>query len=175
VTVDIFGGNCVGKSTRIRELREDGRHRRFLMFQTEFLARKSGSAATVVTDEGVIKKIYEAVPFLDEESRERERRRWLRFNAAIGARLFTTLRGIVDLFVYVSVDPAMYLSRVRERQFLTDRVSHDRILRRYELQCEIYDDLLNRVRAIGCRILVIQSGDDQALSRLVSAVRASRR
>ena len=223
MSIDVFGGNCVGKTTLVRglgesepitfvELRETDyasgaralyhqsrvlmsnpvaartffdilalgewklarRFRKYLTFQTTLLSR-SGNAAGVVTDEGLIKKMYEAVPFLEQSEYGAERRRWLRFNAAVGARLFETLHGAVDLFVYVAVDPVEYARRVRERGYMTDRLPEDRIFRRYELQTEIYADLLDRARAANVSVLTLRSGDRDALSALVGEVRARRK
>jgi deoxyadenosine/deoxycytidine kinase len=224
MTVDVFGGNCVGKTTLVQGLAEHekitftplresshadgirrlydqsralmanrvaaqtffnilalgerklaGRFRKHLSFQKTLLARAGPVDATVVTDEGVIKKMYEAVPFLDQASYERERLRWLRFNAAVGAQLFATLGDAIELFVYVFVDADTYVRRVRERGYMIDQVPEDRIVRRYALQSEVYADLLDRATAARFPVISLRSGENDALGTLVNEVRAHRR
>lgn len=112
----------------------------------------------VVIDEGVIKKLYEAVPFVEGVAYERELKRWRVINSRIRRVLLESVKDIVSAMAYLYVEPEEYMSRVRKREFFTDRVSRGQIMGRYLIQCELYRQFLDQARKDGICVYEINAG-----------------
>jgi len=119
-------------------------------------ARRDYGKVSII-DEGVIKKLYEAVPFVDGELYERELRRWERVNAITGKSLLGSVRNLVDVIVYLYVEPKEYLKRVKMRAFFTNRMSEGQILGRYLIQCKLYGDLIELAQDEGIKVITLNS------------------
>jgi hypothetical protein len=113
----------------------------------------------VLVDEGVIKKLFEAVPFVAPDAYESARRRWVEVMASMGGVILESVQAVADVMVYVSVSPEEYLRRVRIRQFLVDEVDERRILARYRLQSELYGMLVREAQNRGIGVHSIRSDE----------------
>lgn len=125
------------------------RYARYYFLHTMMLKTPQSSFDFVLVDEGVIKKLYEAVPFVTPENYEAERRRWIEESGHIQTFILDSIRDLTDVIVYMYVSPDEYLRRVRERDFFVGQISEDRILARYRLQSEIYGKLMNEAEIKG--------------------------
>lgn len=127
----------------------------------------------IILDEGVIKKLYEAVPFIDSISFPREFERWSHFTSCTARALLNSVRHIVDVIVYVSVTPDEFLSRARARSDVYLReAGEEHALNRYLLHCKLYSDLLGTAKKMGFPVREIDTTDIVAASeqfiRLIS-------
>jgi len=125
------------------------RYARHYFLHAMMLQAPRSSFDFVLIDEGVIKKLYEAVPFVTPENYEAEGRRWIEKSGHIRAFILDSIRDLTDVIIYLYVSPDEYLRRVRKRDFFIGQISEDRILARYQLQCEIYGSLMNEAKIKG--------------------------
>ncbi len=114
----------------------------------------------IFLDEGVIKKLYEAVPFIYADAYARERHRWVRFAKATSAALAVSLRGLVDLVVYTYSTPEVLVARARARDdSYVQEVGETRLVNRYRLQHEVYGHVLGEMRRCGVQVHEIDTTD----------------
>mgnify|MGYP001560759594 CR=1 FL=1 len=125
------------------------RYARYYFLHAMMLQAPRSSFDFVLIDEGAIKKLYEAVPFITPENYETERRRWIEESGHMQAFILDSIRDLTDVIIYMYVSPDEYMRRVRKREFFSGQIGEDRILARYQLQCEIYARLMKEAEIKG--------------------------
>lgn len=114
----------------------------------------------IFLDEGVVKKLYEAVPWLDLQTYPYARQHWMHFVIRTSPMLVQSLRGLADRIVYIWADPVVLIERARQRDDTYLRqIGEEALLRRYRLQHELYRYLLDQIQASGIPVLDIETTD----------------
>jgi thymidylate kinase len=105
-----------------------------------------------ISDEGVLKKLYEVIPFVDSGSFESQHDKWVRFAANTKRALLESVSRFVDIVIVLETEPKTYLARVQERNFFVKEIGEERVLNRYLVQREVYRQIAEEGATMGFRI-----------------------
>lgn len=152
------------------------RYWKHFYIQAMLLERAGAKAAGgrfVFLDEGVVKKLYEAVPWVDDAAYPQARERWIRIARCTAPALARNLEGLIDRFIYVSVAPEVFLERARQREAaFVERVGALPLLNRYRIHQAVYQCFVEVLRDLGWEIDEINNTDgaeaEACLLRLLS-------
>ena len=122
------------------------RYARFFYFDSELLESAKNQDNFMAIDEGVIKKLYEAVPFPSAEEAEAVERKWIRLNRRIVSLAANCFDFGGAVFLYMDPNDSDYMDMVKRRGFYAEVMPDENILRRYRIQRKLYCMFLEHVQ-----------------------------
>lgn len=126
------------------------------------LAERASVGRCAVLDEGLIKKFFEAVPFVNDQGFVKENARWNRFAVEFAGSLLETIRPWTDVFVYIFCEPAELVRRAhkRDEEFFHRAGGEKAILNRFAIQSKIFEHVMRTAAAIGFKTHCIDATDE---------------
>lgn len=126
------------------------------------LAERVSVGGCAVLDEGLIKKFFEAVPFVNDQDFAKENARWNRLAVEFAGPLLETIRPWTDVFVYIFCEPAELVRRARKRdeEFFHRAGGEKAILNRFAIQSKIFEHVILTAAEIGFKTHCIDATDE---------------
>ena len=122
---------------------------------------KGDQSTILVFDEGMPKKLYDAVPCpIDDDDAVKKTIFWRRFNTRFLPGIVDSLSVLTNIFVYLYLDGDALLTRMKLRDpEWFNEMGVSGLGMRYKLQEELYMDFLETAKKEGFITHVIDSGD----------------
>lgn len=126
------------------------------------LAKRVSAGRCAILDEGLIKKFFEAVPFVNDEGFIKENERWNRLAIEFTVPLLESIRPWTDILVYVFCEPIEIARRARQRdkKFFHRAGGEKAILNRFAIQSKIFAHVMHTAASIGFKTYCIDTTDE---------------
>lgn len=126
------------------------------------LAEKASVGSCAILDEGLIKKFFEAVPFVNDQNFAKENVRWNRLTKELTDPLLESIRPWTDVFIYIFCEPAEIVRRARQRdeEFFHRAGGEKAILNRFAIQSKIFEHVIHTASVIGFKTHRIDATDE---------------